>query len=372
MSTELSATSPLAAGLQAISEAVAGGEEKDHVIAAKCRALLRGYDARWRDDTEWEPWSVETYVETPLMNPASGRRSRRFRLGGKLDTIGILPNGGRVIVDHKTTVSDIEDITSSYWQQLSIDSQVNQYHLLEWISGRKADVAVWDVVRKPTINPARIVKVELALLCAMETKGAPRTHIKPGEWYGLELTHDELEAARESGRESPAMYEARLGWDIRERPGRYFQRRNLPRLDADLLAHAEDLWTHADDIARARRTGRWPKSSGNCNDYRRMCQYLPLCAGTDNTDSDKWLFNDKVHAELDIDHDGLDLLTNSRIKTWQACPKKHYWKYEMGLSRADRERSEALHFGSVWHAGQEAYFQYTINKRRTVNASLTK
>lgn len=47
-----------------------------------------------------------------------------------------------------------------------------------------------------------------------------------------------------------------------------------------------------------------------------------------------------------------ELLTASRMNTFLACPRKHYYSHELGLRRA--EPSGALHFGSAMHAALEA------------------
>lgn len=46
------------------------------------------------------------------------------------------------------------------------------------------------------------------------------------------------------------------------------------------------------------------------------------------------------------------LLTATRMTTLLSCPRKHYWRFECGIKSASD--SEALRFGSAWHAGMEA------------------
>ena len=48
-------------------------------------------------------------------------------------------------------------------------------------------------------------------------------------------------------------------------------------------------------------------------------------------------------------------LTASRMASLLACPRKHYWRYEVGL-KATRD-SLALRFGSAWHVAMEARWQ---------------
>lgn len=46
------------------------------------------------------------------------------------------------------------------------------------------------------------------------------------------------------------------------------------------------------------------------------------------------------------------LLTASRINCLLSCPRKHYWRYEVGMKPA--QSSLALRFGSAWHRAMEA------------------
>ena len=49
------------------------------------------------------------------------------------------------------------------------------------------------------------------------------------------------------------------------------------------------------------------------------------------------------------------LLTASRMNAMLACPRRHYWRYEVGLRRA--VSGMALRFGSAWHRAMEARWQ---------------
>jgi hypothetical protein len=47
-----------------------------------------------------------------------------------------------------------------------------------------------------------------------------------------------------------------------------------------------------------------------------------------------------------------EILSATRINTLLACPRRHYWRFEVGLQR-DRD-ADALRFGSAWHTCMEA------------------
>lgn len=48
-----------------------------------------------------------------------------------------------------------------------------------------------------------------------------------------------------------------------------------------------------------------------------------------------------------------ELLTASRMGALLSCPRKHYWRYEVGL-RSTTSDAAALRFGTAWHAAMEA------------------
>jgi hypothetical protein len=167
-----------------------------------------------------------------------------------------------------------------------------------------------------------------------------------------------MEYVRETGRESREMYEARLIWDcVQTRPEWYFQRRTVPRLDADLHEYATELWEHSQEILHTRRENRWSRNSGACMLYGTPCKFLGICSGFDQPDSDNWKRKANVHVELPLlDGDGRDVLTNSRIRCFQTCRRKHFYEYELGIERQDEEEKEALLFGQIWHSALEAWF----------------
>ena len=341
-------TTPLSAGLAAISEACST-DERGPLIAAKCRALLRGYDARWRS-SGYVPLSVEETQTAPLTNPATGRDSRTFRLAGKKDVVCLYAER-RYVFDGKTTSENILDPAGPYWRQLVIEGQVSQYMLLEWLNGTKADGAVWDVCHKPQISPKKITKAERTSVVA------------GGEYYGVRISDDDRQQLVADERETLAMYEARLTHDCTvERPDHYFQRRAVPRLDSELLEYAGEVWDHGQDILNVRQTGRNPRNSGACMAWGSPCRFLGICSGHDTPDSEKWQRKVFVHNELPaaLGGDGRDLLTNSRIRCFQTCRRKHHYEYELGIERQDEEEREALFFGNVWHAGLAAWWSAQI------------
>ena len=340
----------LQSAIDAINAMVpSSASERDLLVAAKCRGLMAGYHDRW-NGAPFQVEGVEKFVTADLINPATNTRSRTFRIAGKLD-ITAWYEGERVIVDHKTTSEDITDPGSPYWRQLAIDTQATHYMLLELMHARKAAYALWDVLRKPSIAPKTL------------TKADGKAVLSSGKYFGrkIGLISDE--------RETLEMYESRLAYDCtNERPNWYFGRRMIPRLDSELAEYASDLWADGQEIIAARANNRHSRNPGACLMYGRPCNFLGICSGHDSPDSDRWKRKSWMHKELPADAtDGRDVLTNSRLKSFRTCHRKHFYEYEMGIERVDEEEAEALLFGNVMHAAQEAWWLSSTNPKEKAN-----
>jgi len=336
----------LQGALDAIDLAVADcRHENAALIGAKCRGMLRGYDRLYRN-AGYETLHVERLVTADLINPETQRTSRTFSIAGKIDIIAQMGNR-RTIIDHKTTSEDISDPNAPYWRQLVIEGQVSHYALLAWLNGEKVDDLVWDVMRKPGISPKKLSKADRAAV------------VSSRKYFDVEMSTETLEALQVDERETLEMYEARLAHDCTtERPQWYFQRRPVPRMDNELLEYAGELWDHGQEILNTRNSGRNVRNSGACMMYGSACKFLGICSGYDQPDSDKWQRKQQVHSELELAGDGKDVLTNSRIRCFQTCKKKHYLTYELGIERIDEEEREALLFGTIWHFGLNEWWRF--------------
>jgi hypothetical protein len=317
--------------------------------------LLYGYDARWHD-AGYIPELVEGVLSANLCNPAGNGKSRTFDIGGKLDVVANY-NGRRVLIDHKTTTQDISDPSAPYWRQLVVEGQVNHYMLLQWMHGEKCDDAVWDVVRKPAIAPKKLSKAERAAVTAYG-----------GKYFGEPVSQASKDALLKDERETLELYENRLRHDCTyERPNWYFARRSFPRLDKEILDYAHEIWQHSQDILytreSSRNTGRLPpRNSGACMLYGTPCKFLGICSDHDTAESDRWQRKQNVHPELPVIETDHEILTNSRVRCFQTCRRKHYYEYELGIERQDEEEKEALFFGTVYHAGLQAWWEFFLEK----------
>jgi len=257
--------------LAAIDSVVDTSDATQSLIRTKCRALVTGYNARW-EHAGYVPLSVERLLISDLVNPDTQKKSRTFRAAGKLDVIAKHSNR-LYLIDHKTTSQDIADPNAPYWRQLVVEGQVNHYYLLAWLNGEKFDGAVWDVCRKPSISPKKLTKAERASV------------VSTGTYFGFQIPAvDRQRLASGEERETLAMYEVRLIHDCtRERPDWYFQRRQVPRMDNEILEYANELWQHGQDVLATRNMTTQEhipvRNSGACMMYGSPCKFLGICSG---------------------------------------------------------------------------------------------
>ena len=368
---------PLQNALQAVGPESA--DPRTALVQAKIRGLLQGYDARWTGCT-WRVNAVETTLMAGLWNPETEASSRTFQNAGKIDVdITDTPLGSdgpqRFVVDHKTCSESIDDAAADYWRSLVIEGQLSQYMLLGHQNGIRYDSGIWDVCRKPGISPRKITIVEMKEMKATRT------------WFCATLSDIQIESSFNTGRESLELYSMRVAHDCtKERPQYYFQRRQIPRTDGDLIEYAQDTWDLGQELIASRAVirefkkrgiDRQPQRSAKaCFMHNSPCEFLKVCTGEEMLEgSERWQKKEWMHPELPIlkDGNGTDVLTNSRLGVFQVCRRKHHLKYELGYERPNEEEKVALFFGTMWHSALEAYFKAVqINQRgESIDSNIT-
>jgi hypothetical protein len=106
---------------------------------AKLRALLVAYDLRWGGE-DWEILAVEVEFRYELGG---------YLIGGKVDAIIRDRRDGRVyVLEHKTTGSDASP-GSTYWERLTIDTQVSVYVDGATTLGYEIAGVIYDVLARP-------------------------------------------------------------------------------------------------------------------------------------------------------------------------------------------------------------------------------
>ena len=336
-------TNALAAAIAAINQAVT-----DDLTRAKIRALMRGYDAQYYARySNAEILAVEPEFIFRLPNPSSSGVSKSFDYAGKIDVI-ILDRDQVKIVEHKTT-SDSVDPTSQYWDRLTMDSQISAYHLGAIELGHDPQSCVYDVIRKPGLSPresipmldddGKKIVVDVGGERVYKSNGEPRESADTSRGYAVQTRQETIDE-----------YEDRLTDDIASRPEFYFGCHEVGRFNSDLVEFLEDAWATSQQILYFRNRNVWPKNPNACTAYG-ICPYFGLCAGHKSISD---FVSGARNRELDATENERQFLTNSRVNCLHTCARKHKLSYEDLLKPV--EESEALYFGTLFHAAIEAWF----------------
>lgn len=237
--------------------------------------LVAGYAAAW-GDSQLRITESERTFDVPIVNPATGAASRTFRQVGKRDRLAVLPDGRLSLLETKTVGVDIAP-DSDYWRLLAINHQVTAYILAARAEGHDVSAVIYDVIRKPTIRPTDVALTdEQGLKIVLDAAG---NRVLTAQGKVRQTGDSEKGYTLQTRPMTPAEWAEKLSADIAERPGYYYQRREIGRLDADIEEYRQELWQIAVRIRESRNAGHWFRNSGACKRYSRLCDYYPLCSG---------------------------------------------------------------------------------------------
>ena len=175
---------------------------------------------------------------------------------GELDALGFESAAAvtPVIIEHKTTSSDITP-GSNYWREVSKTNPQASMYALPF----PGSTISWDAVRKPTLR--------------------------------------QLEAnSRRKEPETDEAYEARVLADMAERPGFYFQRATIVRLQHEHKAFRDDLIDQALQVDNSRSYPH-PRNPNACHSFGRECDFFGVCWEGDSLDGPKFVRREKNHTE---------------------------------------------------------------------------
>lgn len=218
------------------------------------------------------------------------------------------------VLERKTTAEDIS-IGSVYWRRLTLDTQISHYILGGAAIGYEIAGVAYDVCRKAAQRPS------------------------------------------EAKAETPEHYQQRVLEAITKDPERFYQRRKIYRRADELHEAACDTWQTATAIRDARRLKVFPRNSDSCMSWSRACDYLSVCCSeADIGDPILFAKAEKRHEELDGSdiRDGLELLTQSSLRSYRSCPRKYFYRYESRM-RPLRPKAEPLRKGTAIHAALEVW-----------------
>jgi len=264
----------------------------------KVRALLFVYDARWGNEP-YEILRVQPTFRMPIVNPVTGRASKTYDLGGKLDVLVIdIRTDEVVIIETKTTSSDIKP-EASYWHTISVlDPQISTYYsgarqILKSIGIKKEPArAVYDVIRKPQLRPLKATpedKREYLKRDPTKLKASQREKDETVEDYADRTMEDIIGQIPQDG----IGLDTNLAWATMRK---YFARGDIVRLESEEFDHAIDVWDTAQLIHENELAKRAPRHRGSCKRYGGFCAYFPVCGGLMRIED--FVYSEEKHEEL--------------------------------------------------------------------------
>ena len=260
----------------------------------------------------------------------------------------ILP-GSQVLIEHKTSSSDIED-GSTFWKRLRLDGQTSNYLRGARAEGFEPVGVLFDVIRKPRLKPLKATP-------EADRKYTKPTKTEPSRLYANQRIEDE----------SFDDYRLRLRADIEANVESYYKRGIVVRSADEDRDGAQDAWDTAEHISHAQTTNRWSRNVDACERYGRFCDHFAVCTGeATHDDVTRYRKAGRQHEELGEQKRRLPLVTTSGMKCFRRCAREYLYSYEQGYRSV--ERADALAFGTLVHKALEVWWQ-TVDLD-AVNAAL--
>jgi hypothetical protein len=272
--------------LGAALAAIRKNTDADPFERIKAEVLMGGYNFRWSSEPLTVLW-VEKEFESDLKNPLTSGVSRTFRKGGKMDVIVQTPDHQIFVMEHKTSSEDITD-GSHYWSRLTLDSQISMYLDGARTLGYDPAGCVYDVIGKPNMKPLKATPQDKRKY-TKPSKKEPESRLYAGqretdetpEEYGQRLL-DHLVGKSVQTDDCEASSEASES----HRFDKYFRRAKIVRLESEEQEAAFNFWGTAVQIRESIASGIWPKNDKSCFQYRKPCDYFPVCSKQTTIDND--------------------------------------------------------------------------------------
>lgn len=281
-------------------------EHADEFDLARVVETMIGYHARWSDEP-YKVLAVEAEFRTDLRNPDTGRISRTWRQGGKMDAIVQDLRDGRIYAEEtKTTSLDISP-GSEYWERLRIDGQISLYIDGAAALGYEVAGCLYDVARRPMQRPfeatpedaRKYTKGRKCKVCfGCGALGTPEHTCRVCEGSGWEEA-PRLYASQRAEDETPSEFSSRVRESIARDPESCYARGTVVRMGDELEAARRNVWLYAKLIRETRAQADGMFNPGACQSFGSTCPYWTVCTGQASLD-DPHLFtrSEYAHSEL--------------------------------------------------------------------------
>ena len=215
------------------------------------RTMMRGYNTY--NGGLGEPGIKDLRVNVPFIV-----RLGHVDLVGEVDALCIdIQSGRTVIIEDKTTTSDITPGTAWWREKIACDTQPTVYS-----AAFPGAYVMYNVLHVPDTEPLKATPVEKRKY-TQPSKKEPQSRLYAGQ-RDRDETDDE--------------YMKRVLADMAERPEHYFQRGVIVRLERDIEEYTEDLRQISSAmIAAMHEPGSSPRTPKACHNYGRPCEFVDAC-----------------------------------------------------------------------------------------------
>lgn len=241
-----------------VADAVQG---LDTELAAQLAGASAAYAQHWGGSLSY--LGTEVKLTTPLPGV------ERVHLVTTLDGLATTEKGDLVVVDQKTTTSDISP-GSWFWEKLQVTLQPGIYIWAARAHSYSVSHALWDAVKRPTM--ARRTEAIEPEYYKVNCKGGAKGDLKAGTGVPAETVPE---------------FARRVRSTMLAEPSKWFQRAPVYRLDDELNACLEDVQQEVRRLLWAWDNNEFPRNTSSCWAFGRRCEYFEICAGaarpTDDT-----------------------------------------------------------------------------------------
>jgi hypothetical protein len=250
-----------------------GAPDRLALEAEKARRMVQGWAWRW-SKANIEYAMTEREFLLPIENPETNRATPNFKFGGKIDNVIKLPDGRLAVMERKTCSESLES-ESTYWKRLRLDEQITNYLNAAQAGGYAVESIVYDVIRKPSINPKQVFNLDENDDKIVRNPDGTRATKKDGTYR---MSCDSKQGQKFDTREETIEeYGKRLIKDMYARPEFYFCRKTVPRFPSELEDAKSEMWDVQQDMRKAEKEGKHYKNSSACMSPF-LCPHLDACA----------------------------------------------------------------------------------------------
>lgn len=271
----------------------------ERMTAAECEAeritLLYSFSGyRWLfPQDRFDTVASEVWFNIPIINPETRREFQDARLVGKADHLLRDKESGLLYIgERKSTSKDLDDL--SYWSRLDQDVQITSYLYALRMAQLRGELrqygvaetdplihGIWyDVWHKPGIKPKTLSQADTAEFLKTQTYCGERFRVAaaPGVSWRVNGAVALVVPGKKADSiiETPEMFGARLLQDIAARPAFYFEQREIPRSDEQLVEFERDLARYVKAIRAYEQGDLWTPNCRSC-ESPFWCEFHSLC-----------------------------------------------------------------------------------------------